>query len=475
LTLSQVAQFSLVVSQGARDGGPVATNVTVRGTVTWTVPALLSATTYGAEIRASNLLGHSRWSERLVATTPAPVRAPVRPPAPIVETSARTCDVQVTVILPAAANKGERDEECAGAEHVELQTLAAGSTDWRTVASETTATSLTMSAPNDISAGRAHRFRVVLSNRAGVGPAGFASEAVFGGLPMAVLVPPVVRPTSSASFAVLLPASAASCLESLAWTVLARLQPHGWQVLGTGLQGSTFAVEQLRCPKLGCEFKLRADVSAFAGTLETETLVVHNAKLPTLMPDEVRVELRLRGVEWNSLIRAHFRKQLAAVLGQREEPEILEAYANVHEGSTSVVLDLSGRWSTQAAQRLSDLIFEGILGDPGSVLKRVQRSTGVSRQTVSGEWIPVVPQPPEQGGLSWGAKSSFAIVLVAVFIRCAWLLRAACRRRRELAGLQPLAVCEEDAEEAEQEEERKRPSARTVDLNRLIADDDFPA
>jgi len=478
LTPSQVEQYSLVISQGVRNGGPVASNITLRGADTYAAAALLSATMYGAELRATNLLGHSRWSERLVATTPAPSRAPVRPPAPVVETNERTCQVRITIVLPTAARKLKPDEECAGAEHVELQTLAAGSTDWRTLASETTAASLTVSAPNDIPAGVAHRFRLVLSNRAGVSPPGVASEAVFGGLPVtAALLPPVVRPTSSASFAVLLPTSPASCLESLAWTVLARLEPHGWQVLGTGTQGSTFAVEQLRCPKLGCEFKLRADVGTFAGALETQSLVVHNAKLPELMPDEVRVELRLRGVEWNSLLRAHFRTRLAALLRQREEPEVLEAYVNVHESSTSVVLDLSGPRSDQVAQRLADLISEGGLGESGSVLTRVQRNAGVLRQTTGGDWMPVLPQPPAKDAFSWQAVYSCAVLFVTVLcIRCVRTMLAAWRRRRELAGLQPLAVCEEDAEEAEEEEEkRSQPPARTVDLNRLVADDDFPA
>ena len=449
--------------------------MTLRGaTGAYTSTPLLAGTTFGAEMRASNPLGTSRWSERLVAMTPMPTKAPSRPPAPLVETSGLSCDVRVTVRLPAA-----RSDECAGAEQVELQTLAAGSTSWRTLVVRSTETVLAVKAPTDVMAGKAHRFRVVGTNRVGAGLPGEASVIAIGGLPLDNLAPPVVHATSSSSFTVALPAVRAPCLENLGWTILGRVGPQGWTVFGTGVQGASVAVEQLRCPPQGCEFKLRPDVTAFSGAIETPSVFVANAQLGQLEEFEVRVEIRLHGSSWNSLLRSQLRQELKTWLRLRDEPEVLESHVNMHADDLSVVVDLPGASATAAAQKLANMLADGTPAPGGGALKRVQRSAGVLQQDASGKWRPLPPQPLDPDDFfSWGpiSISIAALLVLGVCVRLVIVVLAAWRRCRLLRGSVPLAMSEEDAEE---EEDRlggaKRPATRTVDLNQLLNDDDFPA
>ena len=478
LSAAQIDYYALILSLGTRDGGPIATNLTMRHANAYTNPALLAGTTYGAEVRAVNPLGRSGWSERLIASTPAPTRAPQRPPAPIIATGDRSCDVSITLALPAA--KAGVDD-CDGPERLEVQTQHAGTTSWRTLSSRTTSNKLVVGAPADISPGKAHRFRVVSANRHGVSAPGVASAAVVGGLPEAVLMrPPAVLATSSASFAIALPISLAPCLESLQWTVRGRLGPHGWQVLGTGLQGSTVTVEQLRCPKIGCEIKLRPDVSAFAGTFEGPSVVVHNAQLPPLAPGDARVEVRLRGVEWNSLVRAEFRSDLQAQLSLHQEAELVESHVNAHAGDTSVVVDLKGPEAASAAQQLARIVADGI-ETGGGVLKRVERSVGV-QQYVRGEWRSLLP-PPLPKSTAWASLSTSLanLVILGICIRLTMAGIAAWRRRQQLKGAVPLAMSEEDADEEEEEMDvgGRTSSRRAVDARSSISymqeDDDFPA
>ena len=469
---SQVGFYSLVISQGTRDGGAIASNVTLHrtthGTISYTNAALFAGTTFGAEVRATNLLGSSRWSQRLIATTPLPTRAPLRPLAPLVVASEESCDVSISIKLPEgeSSTTGE-DGGCAGAESIELQTLSAGTTSWRTLV-RTAATSLTVAAPRDLSVGKAHRFRVVSNNRFGSSSAGEASDAVVGGLPLEMLRPPVVRQTSSASFAIDLPASRTACLEGLVWTVMGRVWPHGWRVVGTGSHGSTVAVEQLRCPDPGCEFKLRPDVIAFAA-IESPSVFMPNRKLPKLAANDARVEVRMQG-ECNNLVRSQLREELKTRLALNQVPQVVETHMNQHAGDTAIVLDLPGPSADWAAQQLADLLTRGMLGEVGSVLSRLERDTGVQQQDVAGKWRPLVAQELiAEAGFTWDplSMSIAALVALGLCVRCGMLMAAAGRRRRQIKGHRPLAMSEEDAEE--EDANARRPSRR------MLNDDDFPA
>ena len=95
-------------------------------------------------------------------------------PAPALADQTVSKDLRVAIQLPPAdgASGPNGESECSGAEHFELQTLGAGATDWRSVVSHSTAPSVTLQAPADLSAARAHRFRVILTNRIGVSTPG---------------------------------------------------------------------------------------------------------------------------------------------------------------------------------------------------------------------------------------------------------------------------------------------------------------
>lgn len=482
---SQIAFYSLVISQGVQDGGLVSSNITIRGRTSYTTSALLAATTFGAEIRAHNPLGVSQWSERLVATTAIPVRSPLQPPAPIVETDDQKCDVFITIKLPEVEYTSRGDsEECAGLERYELQTISAGTTSWRTLVPHSTASRLTVHAPLEISAAKAHRFRIVSTNRVGVSLPGEASAPIVGGLPLSLLRPPTVRTTSSASFAVQLPASHAPCLGNLVWTVLGRVESHAWRVLGTGLQGSSVVLEQLRCPKQGCEFKLQPDIHAFAGTVETPSVFATNAKLPQVAPKEARIEVRLSGTTWNSLIRSQLGAELKAWLRLRADASVVEGHVNERAGDTAVVVDLPGPYSNETAQELARLLrTDAPIPEDYHVLTRLQRSDGVQQMAESGDWHLLVVTTAEQHFDPWGTLGAVFSVVVTIGLsaRCVFAIRAAWHRRMQLRGAIPLAMSEEDADEVEQQGEHggRQERIATVDLDmfskQIDADDDFPA
>lgn len=255
-------------------------------------------------------------------------------------------------------------------------------------------------------------------------------------------------------------------------------------------------VEQFRCPPEtgGCEFKLRPDVHAF-GTIESSSVMVHNQRLPTLAsPNAARVELRLSGVDLNSLQRAQLRVQLKKWLTLPEEPTVVEAHSNAHAGDTAVVVDLPGPNADQAAQLLANLASR--VAEPmavagyrleGSVLKRLSPGSQVQQQDVgSGSWHPLAVREPAPEPLdAWGPRATMTALLALSLacVRCVMLGRAKWQRWRQLRGAVPLAMSEEDAEEEEREGSSsgkvgpRGPGARTtlVDLDVLIADDDFPA
>lgn len=473
LTTQQIDHYTLLITQGPRaNTGSVIANLSLVSTMThFAATQLLAATTYGAELRATNPRGSSPWSQRLVVSTPSPSHKPSMLPAPSITITEDTCDVKIHARLPGQPSPERRADGCSGAESLELQALRAGWTEWRTIRTKRSETQLRV-LDSELAAAHAYRFRFQAYNRFGEGQPGESSDAVIGGLTPAILMrPPVVRATSSASFVVQLPATPAHCLESLVWIVLVRLAPARWQVLGTGLQGSAFVAERLRCPPkaAGCEFKLQPDVHVF-GSSEADgpSTFVQNVQLPAIGPSAVRIELRLKGVEWSSLQRNALTGALASTLGLREEPEVVEVQHS--SGSTFLIVELR-HWAKEAAQEaaqeLSNLLAVDHLRNVGggSVLSRIERSTGVLQQLDSGEWESLPPAPRRSVLVTMGG-----MLRAGAFLLCclaAVRLMRVYRRRRELNGAIPLATSEEDADDAE-----RQPAGRSA---RFLSDDDFPA
>lgn len=434
---------------------------------------LLAATTYGAELRAINPRGSSRWSERIVATTRPPSHLPYQPSVPTLVVGGHTCDVQVIVQLPNASAS-----TCAGAESVELQALRAGSTTWRSVRGRGAEISFRLGS-SELTGAAAYKFRVLAFNRFGASSAGAASKAIVAGLSMAAhLRPPVVRATSSASFAISLPMAAVPCLESLSWTVMVRIVPHGWRVLGTGGQGTTYNVERLRCPvqPSGCEFKLRPDVHSFGPSdFDGPSTFIPNLNLHAVPAGAVRIELQLRGSQWSGLDRAALTVDLTARLRMREEPVVVEAHAS--RGDVFVVVDLP-HWSREAAQTVAQELVNQLGVEPASrdgehqrsgVWDRIDRNTGVLQQIEDGEWLLLPPDPRyDQRTLPQAYFQAGLVFLCMVF--CVALVRRfqrVIRRLRDLQGAIPLATSEEEAEIVEAQ--RCMPSMPT-----RSADDGWP-
>ena len=434
LTPQQISHYTVVISSGTRPGGAVVANASVRHSTSYTAVDLFGAAAYGAQFRAHNPRGWSQWSERFVTTLPTPTRAPRTPLTPTATVVDASCDVLMTIppqLVDAATPQDaiQRAEECAGAEALEVQGLLAGSTHWQPLHSLRAGASQWM---RELSPGKAYRFRLQASNRAGKSDPGSPTPIgsiapVIPGLPAATLrARPVVRATSSASFVVDLPAVKAPCQAGLRWVVLLHStqqpqqqpQPPGlvaadsaaeWQVLGSAPQGTSYAVEALRCPPSGCHFRLRPDVHLWdEQLLDGPVSTVRNLALPTHdWTLDARIEMRLYGTEWNSLLRHQLRTEIASELGI-DEPEVVEAHVSAVD--VAVVLDLKARQpgaARDAAQRLAALVVPGSQGDAttaqtgGAMLRRVDRSTGIFEQSPDdGQWRPVAPKA-KLGLLAW--------------------------------------------------------------------------
>ena len=341
---------------------------------------------------------------------------------------------------------------CAGPEQIELQALPAGSTQWRTLRSHTTATSLTVLSGDgldELKPGAAHRFRLMGINRWGNSALGEASPPYLAGLPTSALRKPIVHATSSSSFDVLLPAPSVRCLEGLAWTVMVRLPPQDWQVLGTGASASTYAVERLRCPKAGCEFKLRPDVHTFTGSdslgrFDGPSVSVRNKPLPASPPTSVRMEVRVQGAV-NSLQRAQLRAQLQEWLHLPQEPAIVEAYTGAGASSTYVILDMRAATEADAqvaAQTLAnDIANERLESDgAGALLRRIERNPGVQLGQ-PGQWQKLQPEPPrgfiaqlEEAAMQLARLLALGAAALAAAACLVGLALFAWRRRRGAAG-----------------------------------------
>ena len=264
-----VTHYTVLISKGSTKGGGVVLERNVSGTH-FSANTVFSGATYGVQVRAHNYLGTSLWSSRLLATTPVPDRDPVPLDAPEQLPSDGSCDVR----LQLHGTPETDDGACAAAEHVEVQALQAGTTDWETVASRVTTSIVSLS---DLDPGSAYRFRALARNRIGSSPPSKSlSPAIVPGMPATELAPrPVAWATGSMSYVVQLPALVAECQADFSWTIFGRLteppddeegEEEGggffgprpeWSVLATASQGTKYAVDQLNCP-FGCEFRVHS-------------------------------------------------------------------------------------------------------------------------------------------------------------------------------------------------------------------------
>ena len=245
--------------------------------------------------------------------------------------------------------------------------------------------------------------------------------------PSTMAAPPSVRPTSSASFVVDLPAVSAPCQSELGWVIEMRLEglQGSWEHVGTAVQASSFAVERLRCPANGCRFKLSPDVQLWEGAglaFDGASVVVHNLPLPPVASPGLtsRIELQLHETTWNSILRVQLRSELAVLLDIKE-PTLVEAH--VSASSVFVVMDLvtaSEGAAQEAAQRLATLVHaqadlpEADADDQTApLLQRVDRETGVLMLTADNEWQVVQPAALSEGESSlWGTLSWIALALL---------------------------------------------------------------
>ena len=221
-----------------------------------------------------------------------------------------------------------------------------------------------------------HEFRLIARNRHGASVPSASSGALVAAISAtAFRAPPLVRATSSASFAVQWAAGGeylSECLAGLAWEVLYRdgdersgggsggsggsgggsgLSGAGglgaglvqsssqlggsgsagggaWHVLGSSVPTRTMSVEPLRCPR-GCSFKVRATSVRLAASSpeppeSMPSATVSSPPLPPMPRGATRVELTVGGDRaWSEV---GFSEDVAAMLGlYAEQVRVVEA------------------------------------------------------------------------------------------------------------------------------------------------------
>ena len=289
-------------------------------------------------------------------------------------------------------------ESCAAAEYVEVQALQAGTTNWQTGESSVTTTTVSVS---DLDPGSAYRFRVLARNRiASSQPSRLVSPAIVPGVP-ATEFTLVAWATSSMSYVVQLPTLSAECQAEFSWTILARqIGPldveegeqesdgliglrSAWSVLATASQGTNYEVERLNCPS-GCEFRLQPEIQAFEQSPVGPSISVQRPTLPAKPETAARVELWLRGVEWNHWLRDELEDELVRLLRLPRAPSFVE----VHVGATKVflIVDLlhqSDEAATNAAYHLVHVLSETRRASVAGAAKRLDSAV---RVLVDGRW-----------------------------------------------------------------------------------------
>lgn len=377
----RITHYTVLVSRGSSRGGEVMLERNVTDT-RLQASTIFSGATYGVQVRAHNFKGSSRWSLRLLGTTPVPDYVPVALGAPVALASGSACDVSIMLQTgsdPGASDDAEAQKGCAAAEYAEVQALQAGTTDWKTVATRVVASVVALP---ELDPSTAYRFRVVARNRLGSSVpsmATSASPAVVPGLAADQLAPTAnVQSTSSISYAIALPALEAECQVDFAWTVYARTIADDstgslpWSVLASAGQGSTYEAE-LRCPA-GCEFRLQPEVQLFAQQPPAGPVTrTQRPALPAKPPAAARVELWLRGDEWNRWMRDELEEAFVRMLHLPRPPVFVET----HTGATRVflivdLLEVNEEAATEAARRLVHMISALNRDGAGGVTGRLE-------------------------------------------------------------------------------------------------------
>ena len=160
-----------------------------------------------------------------------------------------------------------------------------------------------------------------------------------------------------------------------------------WAVLASASQGSKYEAE-LRCPT-GCEFRLQPEVQYFESPPTSPSVRVKRQPLPPKSPSAARVELWLRGEEWNQWLCDELEEALVSLLRLRQPPVFVETHAGGSKVFLVVdLLDGSEDASEAAVFRLEQLLATPHSREAKSVVARLQSDV---RLLVGEQWEVVDP------------------------------------------------------------------------------------